>query len=290
MGGASLGLAVLTKPASLINVPVLAAYLILVNRDKPKRVCLGHLLAFALPLTIGVVGMMGYNWWRFESVLDTGYRNMGWTSPLLEGLYGLVASPGKGYLLYNPITLGALLGAPALWRQHKPESWVIIGLLTLNLVFLGKYSHWHGGGGWGPRLLLPVTPFVILPLGSLLNNVRHRSYRNHILAVLIAFSVVVQIPGVSVGYARFMQEVYDQSVDQYYQRIIYELPYSPLIGQWFEMLEVVGNLRDPASRAVISQLAFQEDADMSDGRSLEVLSTNLPDFWFVYLHFVREGS
>jgi hypothetical protein len=289
IGGASLGLAALTKPGSLINAPIMVAYLIFLSRAEPRRVFLGRLLSFIIPLMIGVAGIMGYNWWRFESPLDTGYRNMGWTSPFFEGLYGLIASPGKGYLLYNPISLGAIAGTFFFWRRHKPELWVIIGIIVVNLGFLAKYTHWHGGGVWGPRLLLPITPFLILPLGSLLENMTRKRLLNLLLSALIALSIVVQISGVSVSYARFLQRVYDLSVDQYYRRVTFEISYSPIIGQWLEVREVVGNLRDPASRALISEMAFEKDPDMSEGRAMEVLSTNLPDFWFVYLYFVRSS-
>jgi 4-amino-4-deoxy-L-arabinose transferase-like glycosyltransferase len=289
VSGASLGLAALTKPSSLVNVPVLTAYLIYAIRTEAKHVFFARLLDFAIPLAIGVLGMMAYNWWRFESPLDTGYRNVGWTFSFLKGLYGMIASPGKGYLLYNPISLGAIVGAFLFWRRHRPEFLVITGVVVTSLVFLAKYDHWHGGGCWGPRLLLPITPFLILPLGSLLEEIPKKSYLNLLLATLIALSVIIQILGVSVGYARFLQKVYGLSVDQYYQRITFEIPYSPLIGQWPEMREVFGNLRDPARRAAISQIAFEKDADMSGGQAIEMLATNLPDFWFIYLHFVRDG-
>lgn len=287
ISGASLGVAVLVKPASLIYVPILAAYLIFVTRAEPKHIFWRRLTAFGVPLAVGVVGMMGYNWLRFESPLDTGYRNLGWTFPFFGGLYGLVASPGKGYLLYNPISLGAFVGSFFFWHRHKPEHLAILGIVAASLVFLAKYDHWNGGGCWGPRLLLPITPFVILPLGSLIEKIPKKSYLNALLAALIALSVIVQIPGISVNYARFLQAIYDLSVDRYYQRVTFEGPYSPLIGQWVEMRQVVGNLRDPARRTTISRLAFEEDSDMSQGQAITVLSANLPDFWFVYMSFVR---
>ncbi len=56
------------------------------------------------------------------------------------------------------------------------------------------------------------------------------------------------------------------------------------------MREVVGNLRDPASRANIRQVAFQGDENELDVRAMDMLSINLPDFWFVYLTFFHSGS
>ncbi len=286
IGGASLGFAALVKPASLINAPILIVYLIYVVTVESGRILWRRLLPFFIPLVIGVGVMMAYNWYRFGAPLDTGYRNVSWTFPFLKGLYGLVASPGKGYLLYNPISISAIIGAPFFWRRHKPESWVILGIVATNLIFLAKYDNWHGGGCWGPRLLLPITPLVILPLGSILDRLPERGYLNALLATLIVVSVVVQIPGVSVNYVRFLQKVYDLSIDQYYQRVTFEIPYSPLIGQWLEMREVVGNLKDPARQDLILQLAFREDGGMPSSQATEILSINLPDFWFVYLHFV----
>ncbi len=287
IGGASLGYAILTKPASLINVPVLLVYLLYVARAEPRRALLSYLLAFAIPVAIGVGGLMSYNWWRFGSPLDNGYRNSNWTFPFLLGLYGLVASPGKGYLLYNPISLGAIAAAPAFWRRYRPEAWVIIGVIAVNLLFLATFDHWHGGGCWGPRYLLPITSFAILPLGNLLERVSSKKLLNLLLATLIACSIVIQIPAVFVNFGRYLQSVYDLSAEQYFQRIMFQVTYSPLIGQWGEMRQVIGNLRDPATRTEISQSAFQGGADMTE--AIKVLSMNLPDFWFVYLGSIPDS-
>ena len=292
VGGASLGFAVMTKPVALIYVPALTAYLIIVANPEPKWSFLGRLLAFGIPLMIGMVGMLAYNWWRFESPLDTGYRTPRWmASPFLTALYGILASPGRGYLLYNPISIAAAAGFFFFWRRHRAETAVLAGIVLTNLLFFATFERWHGGGGWGPRHLLLITPFLVLPLGSLLESVRPKNKAlNLLLATLIALSVIVQIPGVFVNFARHLQKVYALSVDQYFQRVTFEVAYSPLIGHWGEMREVVGNLRDPARRAAVRQVAFEGGEDELDVRSMDMLSINLPDFWFVYLVFFHNTS
>jgi hypothetical protein len=282
VGGASLGLAILTKPATLINVPLFILYLcIIFIKTSDKPILYQRLFMFAIPIVAGVIGVMLFNWWRFETPFDTGYRNIGWTFPFFKGLYGLVLSPGKGYLLYNPIIIAALVGMGVFWHHHRYEFWLIVGLLLINLLFLAKYDHWHGGGSWGPRLLLPLTPLLILPLGSLLERLPPQGPLNLLFALLIALSVIVQIPGLSVNYARFLQRVYALSVEKFYERVTFEVAYSPLIGQWGEMREVVGNLRNPAIRAEITQIALNNNK--RNKNTIEVLSANLPDFWFIYL-------
>ncbi len=288
--GAALGLMVLTKPAALINIPIFALYLLFLLRKESWPDLVRPALIFALPIVVGVGGAMAYNWWRFESMFDTGYRNIGWNFPFWLGLYGLVASPGKGFLLYNPILIAALIGLFWFYRQHRPETWLMLGVVAINLLFLATYDHWHGGGSWGPRLILPLIPLLILPLGSLLQHLPPKGWPNLLLALLIMVSVMIQIPGLSVNYARFLQRVYSLSVDHYYHRVTFQVAYSPLLGQWLEMREVVGNLRDPAIRANIAQAAFSENESASAEQMMGVLSTNLPDFWFVYLPFIVRGG
>jgi hypothetical protein len=284
LAGASLGLAVLTKPTSLLNIPLFVIYLWLVLWSEPWPLRWQSLVAFGLPLTLGLAGMLAYNWWRFESPTNIGYGNQSWSVPFLTGFYGLTLSPGKGYLFYNPITLGAIIGSIAFWHRNRWELGLIIGLVATNLIFLAKFESWDAGGCWGPRYLLQITPLIVLPLACLFEDLPQKKALNMLLAALIAVSIIVQIPGVFVNFGRYLQRVHNLSVEQYYDRVTFQIAYSPLIGQWGEMREVIGNLRDPAQRAEILQIAFQNNSDKSE--AVKVLSANLPDFWFVYVSLI----
>lgn len=282
LAGISLGWAIFTKSASIINVPLLGLYLWGVVWQMPWSKQFRAGLIFGIPIAVGLGLVLLYNWWRFESPMDTGYRNIGWNFPFWQGVYGLIISPGKGYLLYNPVMVLALMGSFFFARRHRAELVLIGGLVVTNVVFLASYDHWHGGGSWGPRLLLQLTPFVILPLGSLLPSLPRKGPLNLGFALVVMLSVVAQIPGVAVSYARYLGRIYALSVVQYYQRVTFEVAYSPLWGQWLDLLEVAANLRDPAIRAMVAEMAQQP----MDGPSLGALSTNLPDFWWVYIWFI----
>lgn len=291
LGGFAVGYAILTKTYAITTVPIFAIYLLYSIKNGPKKFIFWQLMAFLIPIGVGLVGVMAFNWYRFGVMLDTSYRGEGWTTPFLTGLYGLLASPGKSYFLYNPVMLAALIGFVPFHRQHKPEFWLIIMLAAVHLVMLAHYDHWHGGGCWGPRLLLHLTPFLILPLGMLLETISNKSKAlNFLLAVLITVSVLVQIEGLSVGAGRYLRKVYDQSVTQFHQRVMFEASYSPLLGQWQELREVVSNLRNPASRARIAQLAQYGENDLLDEDDMALVATNVPDFWFIHIWLIDYGE
>ena len=42
----------------------------------------------------------------------------------------------------------------------------MISFAVFFVFFYGTNSYWHGFNGWGARYLLPIVPFLILPLGA----------------------------------------------------------------------------------------------------------------------------
>jgi hypothetical protein len=116
----------------------------------------GGFLFSAFPLLFFKWSVLGSLW----QPLGGGFSDL-LTTPLHIGLLGLLFSPGKGLFLFAPVLLFALPGAKELSRKEHPEELLFI---LLNLLFLliipAIFRFWHGGLCWGPRLILPVVPWL----------------------------------------------------------------------------------------------------------------------------------
>ena len=148
----------LIKPVAAVVVP---AFLIFAALRKEERWRAVELLV--LPLALAVAGVGCYNVARFGSPFDTGYRTAAWDVPPWVGLAGLLVSPGKGLLWYCPPVVLGLAGAAPLMRR-RPRATILLGSVAgLYLLVHSVYNHWHGSGAWGPRLILPIVPLLLLP-------------------------------------------------------------------------------------------------------------------------------
>jgi hypothetical protein len=154
--GLATGAAVLVRTASAVGAPLFLP-LVLAGRRRTRA-----LLAFGLPTALALAAVGLYNAARFGNPLDSGYNPIeGFTASLGEGLWGLLLSPGRGLLWYAPPALLALFGAPFFVRRWPAAGTSALVLVVGNVLLYAKWHAWHGGWGWGPRLLLPVLPFVI---------------------------------------------------------------------------------------------------------------------------------
>lgn len=274
--GALLGMAVLVKQAALAVAPALLVGAAL-HRDN-RRQALGLV---AGPLAIGVVGVALYNWVRFGSPLDTGYRTAAWDVPPWVGLYGLLLSPGKGLLWYcPPLTLG-VAGCMPLVRRNRRVAVLIGTVAGLYLLVNATYNHWHGGGSWGPRLILPVVPLLMLPIAECFQRPPRRAWGRLVLVLLLALGLIVQIPAVLVNPARALQALYDRSASptEYTLRMLYRPTDSPLVRQWVSLLEVMAMMRDGAARAAVVELGKQALARSGEVEAVGLLSFNAFDLW-----------
>lgn len=152
--------------------------------------------------TVVAIGWMVYNTVVFGGPLELGYsRSELWTEqhhtgfmsltvPTLEAAWGVTFSPFRGLFLLSPWLLWALPGF-VLWQRNgmlSVEWWVALVVVIGMFLFNFSSSMWWGGFAVGPRYLLPMVPFLTLPIASVLAIWRERLWLRATLALSLLWS------------------------------------------------------------------------------------------------------
>jgi hypothetical protein len=141
-------------------------------------------LAYAGAAVLGALPLFAYNLWAFGSLTHLSYANavkeQGVTGHDVlgsneSGFFGIgLPSPktalellfsSKGLFTLAPVLLMGVLGVVLLHRRgRRAEAWTITGVALVYLVYNSGYWLPYGGGTPGPRFLMPLVPFLALPL------------------------------------------------------------------------------------------------------------------------------
>jgi len=93
----------------------------------------------------------------------------------------------------SPFLLFAIPGFIMMWRQQKAIRGVVTVLLLAVAFFLFYNSSsvmWWGGFTVGPRYLVPMLPFMVLPIIFVLNALLERWWGRALTALLLVISIV----------------------------------------------------------------------------------------------------
>ncbi len=241
--GAGLAVAIGANSAYLLFVPVFA-FALAASRWKldSLRARIFQLALFALPL-IGVgASLAGYNFIRFGSALQTGYHfasgQEGFTTPLWWGAPGLLISPARGFLWYNPPALLALIGWPRFHRLHRALSWLMLVVAVAHVIVFGMWWEWWGGYGWGPRFLLSLIPCVIIAcLPTLQSMLDRNGLPRFAIGALLLAGFAVQIAGTAIDFNTYEIDLegqfpVDKSQPLRYHHdpaLVYDVARSPIV-------------------------------------------------------------
>ncbi len=212
-GGALAGLCLNAKPTLVVLCIAAVAHYLWTRRGKPKP-----LLFALLPFAPLLAAWLWYNALRYGSFLALGYTRgrdttLGFGTPLLSGLYGLLLSSGKSVLLYAPGLFPSLAAAPELLRKRRGEAGVLVLPALAMLFMVAGWWAWHGDWAWGPRLVMPLLPALMLPLAAALE--RGGRWRAVVL-MAAATGLLVNLPGVLIHEAHYPSIVTEM------QRSIYQ--------------------------------------------------------------------
>ncbi len=167
----------------------------------PNRLALYRVVFGALPL--GLL-FAAYNYTVFHTPLPVGYEYstnwqevhdqgfMSLTSPSFQTFLGLTFGPFRGLFFIAPVLLLAAPGLILMGRQ-RPEYRSVTVLLTLViggfLLYNSSSVMWWGGHAVGPRYLVPMIPFIALPIIFAFNWLLPQPAARYVVIFLAALSL-----------------------------------------------------------------------------------------------------
>ena len=199
LSGIILGVAFLTRQDAILFIIPLFFFMLYELRNKNKKIT--NFFSFVIPLfsAYGISLLIDYvRVGAYDTSAPLRYASVvggEGTIPIHLNMFGLFFSPGVGLLIFAPILITVFLSFPNFYKKHRSECVLFLCIVGFFLLFYGSSGAWHGLNGWGARYMVPIIPFLILPLGASIEKIKHVSFKISLafLAILGAFFNLVYL-------------------------------------------------------------------------------------------------
>ena len=204
LAGLCFGLLCIVKPTFLILGAAFAVYWLYKPFNKKDLiVSVGiFMLIFLAIFSLQLI----YNYIRFNSSTNFGYIKAGFFTPFYVGIYGFIFSSGKGFFFYSPIAVLFFLTVKRLFREQRELAFLFIAIIVIMTTVYASWNVWSGDLTWGPRFLVPLIPFFMLPAVYFMDDIYATGKKIKIafVAMLVLASLFVQVPAVAVHYLYYL--------------------------------------------------------------------------------------
>ncbi len=158
LSGGMIALGIFMKPPfALLLIPLVV--------DAWMRHSKHHAFALVVLPVCAVAGILGLNHMMFGSPFRPSQPFL--IGNPLAGIQGFWISETAGLLLYAPAVVIALMAWPTFWATQRRMAWLFLGGFLPYFLLMSTWLEWRGGYSYGPRLILPVLPFLFVSLVSL---------------------------------------------------------------------------------------------------------------------------
>ncbi len=199
--GLLLGASVVTEYPSVMVVGILFVYAAYRLRQQGHWGRIGWVMAAG-----GVValGWMTYNIKVFGGPLSLGYSNselwlaqhetgfMSLTWPHWAAIWGMTFGLFRGLFILSPVLLLSAPGFVLWWRSKEERAawWMCLTSVLAFGWFNASSAMWWGGFAIGPRYLLPMLPFMALPMVFVLRRWGQQIWLKLVFAALAVWSLI----------------------------------------------------------------------------------------------------
>lgn len=242
--GALLSWAVVIEYTSAPVSAFIAVYGIASARKWPRERIVRILVPALAGALVFIAPLLLYNHAVTGSMFETAYKQQTSFPRMGEGFYGLELGSLQhmahvlvsilfrreyGLFWLSPLLLAAPLGLYAMWRTPGVRAAAVL-LTTVPLYYLlwnSTYVYWAAGGTTGPRYLVPMLPFLCLPL-SLLWEHAGRILRGALLALFVP-SFLISLVCVAISMTRQFEPrehaLMDHLIPAFVKGELYQLSY-----------------------------------------------------------------
>ena len=188
------------------SIGVYVIWLLVQRRGSVKGV-----VVFLVPLLCVGAVQLAFNQHRFGNFFNMGYgtEQVAFTNPVINGLRDFLFSPSKSLFIFSPLIIIALFGISKVSKRNKLLTVTILAICVVNLVFFSKWYAWHGGWGWGPRLMLPAILLFHIFLPEAILWTKGHVGKQILFVIITITAITVNILGALVWY----QQIYYFSKD-----------------------------------------------------------------------------
>ena len=163
-----------TNPPFVFALVALAILAAGETRDEKRR----RLILISVATILGAAANAGFNVFRYGSIRNPSLLRSFEQAPnraAVRAFAALWVAPNGGILWFWPVAVAilALTVAASIRHTGRSSSWrrlaapIVAGLLVVEVAGLSKWFSPFGWIAWGPRLLLPLLPAMLLVVAVL---------------------------------------------------------------------------------------------------------------------------
>lgn len=125
--------------------------------------------------------------WIYDSYGDAGFS---FGHPYL---LQVLLSYKKGWLVYTPLMLFALLGFIPLYRYRRDVFWAVFVFFLLNFYIVASWDVWWYAASFGHRALMQSYAVMMIPLGMFFLWAQRKKISTHVAYALGIFFVFLNL-------------------------------------------------------------------------------------------------